>query len=204
MPNKESYDEYPNQQVDRAVESGYVPQESWLNFDTDLRRMGNKVFLSISGILKEAVFEPGKWKDALGTSLRNLGKSLVDNSMQGIAKSIIPTLAGSIPFIGPFLKGFMGFQAGGLVRGSQYGVPAIVGERYTDELIVPLSQLGRMINAPLPNANGSGNVHVELHLSGALIDTASLQHEVYRAAKAGQAASLSRRVSRNVVQGAEW
>ena len=181
--------------------------ESWLSFDTDMRRLGNQVFVNISTLLKEALFEPGKWKDALSASLRNLGKAVVDTSVQGIAKSIIPSVAGSIPLIGPFLQGFMGllpFAEGGIVRGSRFGIPAIVGERYTDEMVMPLSQLGRVMNAPLPSASSGGNVNVELNLSGALVDTAHLQREVYRAAQAGQAAGMSRRVSTNVVQGAGW
>jgi hypothetical protein len=181
--------------------------QQWLGTDEDMRRMSNQLFLDISKLLKETLFDTGKWKDALSANLRNLGKSVMDTSAQGIAKSIIPSLAGAIPIIGPFLQGFMRllpFAEGGIVRGSNFGVPAIVGERYTDEMVMPLSQLGRMMNAPLPAAGNGGNVNVQLHLSGALIDTTHLQREVWRAAKAGQAADLARRVSTNITQGSGW
>jgi hypothetical protein len=180
--------------------------QQWVN-DDEMRQMSNQLFLTISTMLKETLFDSGKWKEALNASLRNLGKSVMDGSVQGIAKSILPTLAGAIPVVGPFLQGFMSllpFAEGGIVRGSRFGIPAVVGERNTDEMVMPLSQLGRMMNAPLPATSAGGNVNVELHLSGALVDTAHLQREVYRAAQAGQAAGMSRRISTNITPGTGW
>jgi len=192
---------------DDTYEGSQGNSQYWSDINPDLRGMSNQLFLDITSLLKETLFEPGKWKDALSASLRNLGKAVVDTSAQGIAKSIIPSLAGSIPFIGPVLSGLLSllpFAEGGIVRGSRFGIPAIVGERYTDEMVMPLSQLGRMMNAPLPAAGNGGNVNVELHLSGALVDTTHLQREVWRAARAGQAAGMSHRVSQNIVQESGW
>jgi hypothetical protein len=190
---------------DSSSESSQGNSRLWS--DDEMRQMSNQLFLTISTMLKETLFDSGKWKETLNASLRNLGKSVMDGSVQGIAKSILPTLAGAIPVIGPFLQGFMSllpFAEGGIVRGSRFGIPAIVGERYTDEMVMPLSQLGRMMNAPLPATSAGGNVNVELHLSGALVDTAHLQREVYRAAQAGQAAGMSRCISTNITPGTGW
>jgi hypothetical protein len=74
-----------------AYEGDQNSNQQSLNNDSDMRQMSNQLFLNISSLLKETLFDSSKWKNALDASLRNLGKSVVDTSVRGIAKSIIPS-----------------------------------------------------------------------------------------------------------------
>lgn len=174
--------------------------QSFSEADGRIRDMTEQLFDTMLSIMRESLFNPARWRNSLGGGSANSGGGVIDT--RTILRGILPTLAGIIPIPGisqlfSAILGMAKFADGGIVRGSRFGLPAIVGERNTDELILPLSRLESLLNLPSLTAGRSETTQVIVNMSGSLVDTQHLQDQVYAAASNGHRNKISRRISHN-------
>ncbi len=66
----------------------------------------------------------------------------VVRGLAGALAGIMPSPGGIFGSLVGGLLGLFGLQEGGLVRGTREGRPFVLGENFTDELVVPLKKLG--------------------------------------------------------------
>jgi hypothetical protein len=127
----------------------------------------------------------GMLTNAVGTFTGILEQAL---SSLGGGGGIFDWLGGLFSFL-PFL------QEGGVIKGSEKGVPAVIGENYTDEVVLPLHKLSRMLSADddkgqRPTTIREGDIHI--HIEGSLIHQDELEDIIYRSARKARINAMKR------------
>lgn len=130
----------------------------------------------------------------------NLSEGMLTNAVETFTSILSEALSslGGGGFLG-FLGGLLSFipflQEGGIVKGSGGGTPAIIGENYTDEIIIPLSRVFHLLNSQTPSEKekttiNEGDIHI--HIEGGLIHQDELEDILYRSARKGRISALKR------------
>lgn len=92
----------------------------------------------------EAGFDEG-WAGVgtwfLGRLKTGVLQAVEDALTQAFAARMVRESLSQIPIIGPFL-GLLGFQSGGIIKGGRGGVPAIIGEGRSSEIVQPVTPQG--------------------------------------------------------------
>lgn len=119
--------------------------------------------------------------------------------LAGALAGVLPSPGGLFGSLLGGLLGLVGLQEGGLVRGSRAGTPVVVGEDFTDELIVPLKKLGLSafdVGRTGPAAAAAGaevNVYPQFVIENRTPLEADLA--IYRLAERGRARVAARALS---------
>ena len=117
--------------------------------------------------------------------------SRVVAGLKGALGSVMPSPGGLLGSLFGGLLSLFGLQEGGLVRGSRAGTPVVVGENFTDELIVPLRKLGvSALDVPAgPAGAAAGPAAVNVYPQFVIENRTPLEADlaIYRLAERGRA-----------------
>ncbi|OQX90117.1 MAG: hypothetical protein B6D57_04810 [Candidatus Coatesbacteria bacterium 4484_99] len=131
------------------------------------------------------------------TELTQNALSIATDTFKSILESALNSIGGGGFF--SILSGFLSFipffQEGGIIKGTRKGTPAIIGERFTTEVILPLEKLENIISSGNPPETkgvviNEGDINIEV--KGSLTDRETLIDEVYKAAMTGRLKAMER------------
>jgi len=126
-------------------------------------------------------------------------KSILENALRGLGGG-----GGILGFLGGLLSFIPFFQEGGIIRGTKSGIPAIVGEKYTSEVILPLEKLEHLLSQKNETEKGSivikeGDINIEI--KGTLTDRETLREEIFKSATLGRMNAMQRAIGWLEVEG---
>jgi len=127
-------------------------------------------------------------------------KSILENALSGLGGG------GFLGFLGGLLSFIPFFQEGGVIRGTKRGIPAIVGEKYTSEVILPLEKLEHLLSQKKETEKGSivikeGDINIEI--KGTLTDRETLREEIFKSATLGRMNAIERALGWLKIEGVE-
>jgi hypothetical protein len=115
----------------------------------DVRRLNREIEAGMADALAGLLSDTRKTRRALQDIwegfLSFFARRIVAG-MKGALTGAVPSPGGVFGSVVGGILSLFGLQEGGFVRGSAAGTPVLVGENFTDELIVPLKKLG--LSAP--------------------------------------------------------
>lgn len=165
----------------------------------DVDRLNRSIETGAADALAGLLTDTRKTRQAL----ENIWEGFLTFFSRRVVAGLAGALGGLLPSPGGLfgnllggLLGLIGLQEGGLVRGSRLGTPIIVGEDFTDELIVPLKKLG--LNAidvgragPAPTSAGAEvNIYPQFVIENRMPLEADLA--IYHLAEQGRARVAAR------------
>lgn len=130
--------------------------------------------------------------EGFSSHLLNQAMDLVNNMISTIMSAFGGGGGGFWGFLGGLFSFLPFLQEGGLVRGTERGLPAVIGERFTDELIIPLDRLPEQMMQTSPSQIVINESPIHIDMTRSLVGGADLDRVVYEAAERGRRHSLKR------------
>jgi hypothetical protein len=115
----------------------------------------SNAFIGLAGDLANSA---STGSQAWNNFFRNLKIQIAQFLASAALKALIKTLANLLfPGAGSIIGGILGFQHGGVVRGTSGGQLIKVGENFQDEIIIPIPKIST-INPPSLNQPAGGGI----------------------------------------------
>jgi hypothetical protein len=160
---------------------------------SESNKLVNQVDRQISG-LTEGVLSN---MSSLSRGFASFASSLLSQSVD-LLSNIVSNLLSGATGGGGFWSGLIGglfsflpfFQEGGLVRGTEKGLTAVVGEKFTDELIIPMDRVPQLGLGSEPRQVIINEAPIHIDMTHSLVTGSDLDRAVYKAAERGRRHSL--------------
>ena len=136
---------------------------------------------------------------SLSRGFESFASSLLSQSIE-LLSNIVSNLLSGASGGGGFWSGLVSglssflpfFQEGGLVRGTEKGLTAVVGEKFTDELIIPVDRFPQLGIRTEPTQVIINEAPIHIDMTHSLVTGSDLDQVIYKAAERGRRRSLLR------------
>ncbi|MGQ9706844.1 MAG: hypothetical protein ACUVWP_07615 [bacterium] len=185
-------EERQNAFLDKSLNTFNIIYNNITGLDNNLNRMTRR----FDSILNKAIGH----SDLLLANFTELAQnaiSIATRTFSSILQSALKGLGGGglLGFLGSLLSFIPFFQEGGIIRGTQKGIPAIIGEKYTSEVILPIERLESLLSRSKSDSNAQiiireGDINIDV--KGSLTDLETIKEEIFKASMTGRMRAMER------------